>query len=412
MNAIPRVVRDNIVNLSKDIEISFDGWDLVGEAEISWSNENREIKQEQPSTPDRIRDTDEEEPPESVEIVSTSGYIEVEQIERPLAMEIGATKEESEIEQEEPATLMEIIVTNAPIEVIQKEPATSTDTVPTNENSQANTEQASASTEKASCAPQKVECIYISRARASQKKSPDRPKIAIYAENLVCLEPKTDLNDNVVNAYLTYTLSIKQLQANMPVIHLLDSFFLQTVSRDIDMKQSYSVATNEYGLDKGLCREIAKKRERMIRKLKIFDADFLVLPICHASHWFLFIVCHLSRVKENSCKILIFDSVNNSEDYYKEHLNVLLHFIVGSYMLTEKHDDGDVERLMEYLLANFLIPDVPRQTNTTDCGLYVIEYVEKFFDNPDVHQDWSALINKNAMRCRRQKIKKILQTLV
>lgn len=239
-----------------------------------------------------------------------------------------------------------------------------------------------------------------------------RQQIAICMEDLDCLRPREYLNDNVINAYLKLILADKQAKKNVPNIQLLDNFLLRTLSRDIDMKQSYSAVANKYGLNKELCQEIADKKKRLIKKYKIFEADYLVLPICHDSHWFMIIVCHLSKIRHWGHKILIFDSMYNSEYYYEEHLNVLLHFIVGSYIVTEKAGEQDVRKFMEDLFRNFTVTDVPRQSNTTDCGLYLFEYFERFFDNPAMKRKWPNLIDKKVMRFKRRKVLNVLKEFI
>lgn len=239
-----------------------------------------------------------------------------------------------------------------------------------------------------------------------------RQNIAVRMKDLECLKPSAHLNDNVINAYLKLILSDKQEEGNVPKIQLLDNFLLTTLSRGIDMEQSYSVASNRYGLNRELCQEIAEKKKRLIEKYTIFKADFVVLPICHNDHWFMIIVCHLSKMRDVGCKILIFDSIHNSEDYYEEHLNVLLHFVVGSYIVTGKAGERDVRKFMDDLFKNIELPDVPRQSNNTDCGLYLLEYFENFLDNPDINRNWSNLIDKRIMRYKRQKVKNALKEII
>lgn len=406
VNVITNDVRDGIMKLNKDIQISFDCTAIHGS-----TLSNRVAITSGPSTSNE-GEVQQEGASASLEIVSTIEHTEDKRKDSLSLMEIATKSEENNnfIDKDKAVKSLNIISTNEPIEVDEEQSIKLSEIIVLPGNScQLDSQQPSTSNRQLNSS-----ILSIADTSTVQMANSDRQKIAIGADDLACLEPGVYLNDNVINAYLTHILAEKQRQPNMPKILLLDNFFLKTLSRDIDMKQSYSIATKKYGFKKALCIEMAHKKERLIKKKKIFDADFLVLPICHVDHWFMIIVCHLSKMNEVGCKILIFDSVHNVEDYYDEHLNVLLHFIAGSYVLTEMCKNGDVNGFIENLYRNIEMPNVPRQTNSTDCGLYLMEYLEKFFDTPvvGVNQNWSMLIEKKLMRYKRQKVKKILQSLM
>lgn len=380
METISQDVRDAIVQLNGNIQISFD----CAELGAAWRNENGETG---PATSN--------EAVQSMEITTASEENENIAEETDAPLQIAATNEPfvaEPVERRQSTTLMDVLVPTAASHTIDL------DLEPTSTSSQIVLNRSHGS---------------IADTTSDQMENSDLPKIALCAANLSCLSPREYLNDAVVMAYLSHILAEKQRQApHSPKFQLLDNFLLETVSRDIDMMQSYQIATSKFGFNKRLSIEMIQKKERNIKKAKIFDADFLILPICHEQHWFSIVVAHLSRINEEGCKVIILDSITNPEVYYEEHLNKLLHLIVASYMLVEKREDDDVIRFAEYLLRSIDIVSVPRQTNTTDCGLYLFEYLENFCNFPDIYQNWSALIDKKKMRSKRSAVKKILQSLL
>lgn len=380
METISRDVRDAIVQLNDNIQISFDCAELGG----AWRNENGE------TGPITSNDVD---PSASMETTTAIEEDNPEESDTPsetvATNEPGVAKPD---EQSQSITLMDIVASTCESHIIDLDQ-----------------EQTSTSSQIVLDQPH----VSIAEATSFQMGNSDHPKIALCAANLSCLKPREYLNDAVVMAYLTHILAEKQkLVPNSPKFQLLDNFLLETVSRDIDMMQSYQIVPRKYGFNKRLSIEMIQKKERNIKKAKIFDADFLILPICHEQHWFSVVVAHLSRVDEMGCKILIFDSIANPEVYYEEHLNALLHLIVASHMLVKNRADDDVIRFAESLLRSIDIVNVPRQTNTTDCGLYLFEYLENFCNFPDIGQDWSKLIDKKKMRYKRIAVMKLLQKLL
>lgn len=238
-------------------------------------------------------------------------------------------------------------------------------------------------------------------------KTVDFSKVSYCLEDAESLRPRHHLNDNVINAYLAIILDrLQRKHANLPRILLQDNFFLNTLSRDIDMNQSLAIAVNEYGFNRELCNEMIRKKARLIKRTKVFDADYLVIPLCHNEHWSLIVFCRAAT------RILLLDSIDFGDSHYAEHLNTLVHFLVSSFIVHKQGSDDEVEKLASTLLRNTDVPVVPRQTNTSDCGVYLLEYFEKFFENPTLDRDWSELVNRRKMKGKRKQIKNELTVLL
>ena len=121
--------------------------------------------------------------------------------------------------------------------------------------------------------------------------------------------------------------------------------------------------------------------KKWTKNVSIFQKDFIVIPINECDHWFVVIVCFpkeagLKKNKEGKRPILII--LDSLEDGLKSsvcnNLRTYLSMEWRAKMGSEK--EFSVETMPAYC------PRIPQQTNLTDCGLFLLQYVESFFLNP------------------------------
>lgn len=128
------------------------------------------------------------------------------------------------------------------------------------------------------------------------------------------------------------------------------------------------------------------------RKINLFEKDFIVLPINENLHWFLVIICNPWKMltEEPSSEGENVPFVDLDEDDNCAHI-----FIFDSLGLTSRGKSTTViNRLRTYLQLEAQdklgkstnksscighVIKVPQQENYTDCGCFLLQFVEEFF---------------------------------
>lgn len=158
----------------------------------------------------------------------------------------------------------------------------------------------------------------------------------------------------------------------------------------------------------------AEKRYKLVQGLpsnnvNIFDKDFLVFPCLDAEHWFLTIICypkggnsdktqHESYSNDpkvcsaaggdgkpdKSSMILCFDSIKSNPARRQKAINHIRTFVKSDFQEKFK------KQIKRELIGRH-VPS-PQQKNGTDCGLFVMEFFERFFiKDPIMHVRHSDL---------------------
>ncbi|XP_059355841.1 sentrin-specific protease 7 isoform X1 [Carassius carassius] len=263
---------------------------------------------------------------------------------------------------------------------------------------------------------------------------PTKGAITVTTEDLECLDSGEFLNDVIIDFYLKYLLVQRAPQASVDRSHVFSSFFYKQLTRR-DNANEDSTSTPAQ----------VRRHQRVrtwTRHVDIFDKDFLFVPVNQEAHWYLVVICfpgleepqyvkrdgrdsvqgdggeglvepegeihgenisnseedkddscikssttlHLPNCTENTCKrpvvckrpcILIMDSLKLSvhERIFKllrEYLQVEWQTKRGGYR------DFSAERMVGFHCA------VPLQDNSSDCGLYLLQYAESFLQDPVV----------------------------
>ena len=143
--------------------------------------------------------------------------------------------------------------------------------------------------------------------------------------------------------------------------------------------------------------------------MNIFEKDFLIFPIIKESHWFLAIVCYpkivyhlqkkldkdLPELESDSDKkvevesgrkpcVLFMDSLGNAS-HKKSLSQPIRDFLSLEWKSTHGFELSFRNKPLNLgrpVMRDFT-PHVPNQNNSSDCGLFVLEYVEQFVIEPD-----------------------------
>lgn len=206
------------------------------------------------------------------------------------------------------------------------------------------------------------------------------------------------LNDNLILFYL------KLIQQNHPELktklHVFNSFFYEKIKRFTDKKRDYEAVRS------------------WTTKANLFSKDLIIIPINHKMHWFVAIVYNLPALlnfepididsvllstdiekselqslhrmslrsktsqenqtkrpfdKNTDCKIFFCDSLQREN--YNYHIRNLCNFFIEE--AKDKYQVNiDVTRISSSLVS------VPPQNNLSDCGVYLIHYIEMFLNDP------------------------------
>lgn len=144
------------------------------------------------------------------------------------------------------------------------------------------------------------------------------------------------------------------------------------------------------------------------RKVNLFEKDFVVIPINENLHWFLAIICHPSKmlVEEKDDNDDEKDPVSDNSDVPFVDLDAendrARIFIFDSLGLTSRgKSTAVINKLRTYLQLEAQdklgkssnksactghVIKVPQQENYTDCGCFLLQFVEEFFKKDQVDE--------------------------
>jgi hypothetical protein len=248
--------------------------------------------------------------------------------------------------------------------------------------------------------------------------------LRITTDDLSTLQEGEFLNDTVINFYLQYLLD-RFPAVSRERVHVFSSFFFTRMSNtkaDMDPADRKSLYNQE---------RLHARVKNWTKSVDIFSKDFLIIPVCHASHWLVFIVFkpsdysrdarirEIERERKSKSKtklktesgILHLDSSSQSDvesvDIETSSQNTLNTSLdseevtsVESRILTLDSLGSPrpnlARRIINYLneewrckkdsldsdhFNNIRIdrPKIPLQPNSSDCGVYLLHFIEHLF---------------------------------
>uniref|UniRef100_A0A3Q3T075 Ubiquitin-like protease family profile domain-containing protein n=1 Tax=Mastacembelus armatus TaxID=205130 RepID=A0A3Q3T075_9TELE len=290
---------------------------------------------------------------------------------------------------------------------------------------------------------------------------PCKGRITVTKEDLACLDSGQFLNDVIIDFYLKYLLLEGVGGSVAERSHVFSSFFYKQLSR-----------RRAAGEDDAPCIPDRHMRHQRVktwtRHVDIFTKDFLFVPVNQEAHWYLVVVCFpgveqaqyeefqsrtgepllcvsvpdcLTKVvlcfrrvrascRKTSCQpessagadvvsstccfvfsrpcILVMDSLKLS---YHENVCRLLR----DYLQVEWQVRRGTPRLFTSDTMRSSSCRVPQQDNSSDCGLYLLQYVESFLQNPVVHFDLPLNLDswflRQQVRQKREEIRHLIMRL-
>lgn len=269
---------------------------------------------------------------------------------------------------------------------------------------------------------------------------PPPPKtggIAVHRADLRCLGEAQFLNDVIIDFYLKYLMQEKVCEEVQRRTHVFSSFFYPRLTQRLNHR-----AQGQAGLTPAARRH--RNVRTWTRHVDIFAKDFIVVPINQNSHWFLAMVCFPGLVAR-SCPpqevpqeervasaeqspaaspqvpedridssqedgesvldsepeepleaedaenplpksfdataekayILILDSLRGGQGNKCRIMSTLREYLTEEWRAKKKSQ-------LVFCASNMrgYTPMTPQQGNYSDCGIYLLQYVESFLENP------------------------------
>ncbi|XP_016967988.1 uncharacterized protein LOC108036389 [Drosophila biarmipes] len=206
--------------------------------------------------------------------------------------------------------------------------------------------------------------------------------LSIGMKDYMCLSRGSYLNDIIIDFYLCWLKNNVIPEGQRERTHIFSTFFhkrLTTITRPINAKQTAAQKRHE-------------RVQKWTRTVDIFNKDFIIIPFNEQAHWILAIICFpglsgpvayeegAGMQDDGPIKqpvILIFDSLALTIRHRV--IAILRDYLTCEYRA--KNPNGQAHVFNKDNMPGHRV-EVPQQKNLTDCGLYVLQYVEQFFTKP------------------------------
>jgi hypothetical protein len=180
-------------------------------------------------------------------------------------------------------------------------------------------------------------------------------------------EPKVIVNPNeLVLEYHGITIThadLNRLNEGEFLNDNLIDLYLQFLCQEIDTKMYHLFPATFYPLLKKDVKRVSRRVPHLGNK--IFDKDFLFIPVNNNLHWTLIVVCYPGF--QDRC-IMYCDSMGSYSG------NVALTGVVQEYLAERWRLENDgQEEPPTFKHCDALLP---RQPNSCDCGVFVLQYVD------------------------------------
>ncbi|KAJ8350772.1 hypothetical protein SKAU_G00259020 [Synaphobranchus kaupii] len=272
---------------------------------------------------------------------------------------------------------------------------------------------------------------------------PTKGGITVTTEDLECLDSGEFLNDVIIDFYLKYLMLEKAPKAVVERSHVFSSFFYKQLTRKDNVSEETSVFSAQH-----------RRHQRVrtwTRHVDIFSKDYLFVPVNQEAHWYLVVICfpglldpqserwsrqnfqdtatrtknwdrritghsvpectQLGCERETVCKrpcILVMNSLKLS--YHERVLKLLREYLQVEWEVRRKTPRDFTPEQMKGSHCR-----VPLQDNSSDCGLYLLQYVESFLQNPVVHFELPVFLDhwfpRRQIRSKRDEIREMVLRL-
>lgn len=257
--------------------------------------------------------------------------------------------------------------------------------------------------------------------------------VIITMEDYKCLDYRELLLDVVLDFYLKYIWEEVLPQDLRQKVFVYNS----QMYNDLAINSNYS----GWNADENRDIPAAQKRYERVKPyhegVNIFEKDFLVIPCFDCGHWFLAIVCFpylngcvnslgeklefsncmhdktkTKEEKENPVKtssIIVLDSVSSNPSRRN---NAILH--IKNMLMSEYHAKYEGKFELDKHFIKGAAAKCPQQSNATDCGLFLLEFMEQFLVHNPLQDyrfppDLSEWFKSDIVYAKREKIATVMR---
>ncbi|KAL2513549.1 putative ubiquitin-like-specific protease 2A [Forsythia ovata] len=212
----------------------------------------------------------------------------------------------------------------------------------------------------------------------------DPDAISICSRDVEVLQPKTFINDTIIDFYIKYLVN-KTNPEEQHRFYFFNTFFFQKLDGlDRDSSRTWE--------GRGAFQRVRK----WTRNVNIFEKDYIFIPVNSSLHWSLIVICHPGEVEnlrdeeigelyKKPC-ILHMDSMKGMHTGMKN--------LIQSYLWEEwkdRHSELAEDISAKFFNLQFVALELPQQENLFDCGLFLLHYAELFLEQVPSNFSLTAL---------------------
>ena len=220
-----------------------------------------------------------------------------------------------------------------------------------------------------------------------------RDVVTIYEDDVELLKPGRFLNDSIIAFYIKFLqraavpYALENEFYAKDNVHIFSSFFFQKLT-----EQGY------------------KAVQKWTGETDIFAKDFLVIPINEDLHWYLVIVD-----MKQPC-IYLFDSLDyRSVNDDREVMESVRRYLKQEWAAKKPNESYPTEFTNRKTFSTTTITDLPTQSNSSDCGVFLLHYLERFLlshtlEGPNLlpSEDWFPV---REIKEKRKELRLLITTL-
>ncbi|OBS57658.1 hypothetical protein A6R68_11214 [Neotoma lepida] len=195
----------------------------------------------------------------------------------------------------------------------------------------------------------------------------------------------------------------------------------------------------------GPVQKMAQRRHKRVRTwtrhINIFNKDYIFVPVNESSHWYLAVICFpwleeavyedfpqpVSQQPQDQQSQQDSKTIDNdlhttstvsasAEDSQSTEMNMSVpKKMCKRYLEVEWEVKRKTHREFSKTSMVDLCPKVPKQDNSSDCGVYLLQYVESFFQDPIVNFELPIHLEKwfprHVIKTKREDIRELILKL-
>ena len=239
--------------------------------------------------------------------------------------------------------------------------------------------------------------------------------ITLSYADLECLKPEEFLNDSIIDFYLKYIHHEIITEPLRVKTHLFNTFFYKALTSPGKNHSKRETGTKKLTPSERMYMQVQK----WSKSIDLFSKDYIIVPINEHQHWYLAIICYpwlehpvyqeVGKVEVKDEKVEVTEGIDEKDidgvltlkhEHYTCKPITCRPCILMFDSLVANGRNRVITNLRNYLAMewktkgsrgarsftknNFpgIFVEAPLQENFCDCGVFILHFVEKFFQSP------------------------------